>query len=146
MSKFLSLSFVTKRPGRGKGLNFWSVTPEEAYAKQWRQGELIALDALAFMANDGPPRGDLLLQVALDMPRRDDCTGVEFGFMRTIGDFAALARREFGDVFFLKHMAEVDAGSERRLARMAAERSERAKRGTLTRRANKAKRKRAKRA
>ena len=141
MSRFLSLSFVTKRPGRGKGLNFWSVTPEEAYAKQWRQGELLALEALTFMANDGPPRGDLLLHVALDTPRRDDCTGVEFGFMRTIGEFAALARRRFGDVFFLKSMAEIDAGDERLRAQMSAERSEQAKRAARTRRANKAKRK-----
>ncbi len=141
MSRFLSLSFVTKRPGRGKGLNFWSVTPEEAYAKQWRQGELLALEALTFMAIDGHASGDFLLHVALDTTRLYYCTGFEFGFMWTIGEFAALARKRFGNVFFLKYMAESDAGDERLRAQMAAARSEQAKRAARTRRANKAKRK-----
>ena len=142
MSKFLSLSFVTRRPGRGRGLNYWSVTPEEDYAKQWRQGGLLALEALTFMANDRPPSGDLLTHVALDMPRCDERTGVELGFLKTIGEFAVLARRRFGDGFFQTRLAESDAWNEEFLARMASERSEQAKRAARTRRANKAKRKR----
>ena len=142
MSEFFSLSFVTKRPGRGRGFNYWSVTPAEDYEKQWRQGELLALEALTFMANDSPPTGNLLLHVAPDMPHRDEGKGVEFGFMQTIGYFAALARIRFGDGFFREHLAKIDAGNERDLAQMAAERSERAKKGARTRQANRAKRKR----
>ena len=146
MDRFLSLSFVTKRPGRWGGLNYWDVTRVEDHHEQWRQGELLALEALAFIAKNFSLAHDLLLDVALDMPRPGELTPVERGFMRTIGAFAVRAHRRFGDGFFRKHMAEMDAGNERGLAMMAAAlaaaRSEAAKRGARTREANKAKRKR----
>ena len=49
-------------------------------------------------------------------------------FLRTIGEFAAVPHVRFGDGFFREHLAEMDAGNERGLAQMAAERSERATR------------------
>ena len=83
MSRFLSLSFVTKLPGRGAGLNWWDVKPSGDYSEEWPRGELLALEALSLTAKfEDFPRGHLLAQVVLAMPRDGEHTGVELGFLK----------------------------------------------------------------
>ena len=60
MSRFLALSFVTRLPGRGAGLNWWDVKPSGDYSEEWHQGELLALEALSLTAKiEDFPRGHL---------------------------------------------------------------------------------------
>ncbi len=109
MSRFLALSFVTRLPGRGGGLNWWDVKPSGDYTEEWHQGELLALEALSLTAKfEDFPRGHLLAQVALAMPRDGEHTGVELGFLNCIGEFAAEARRVVGDHGYRRYMAERD--------------------------------------
>ena len=137
MSKYLALSFVAKRPGRLSGLNFWNVDPSGDYSEDWHSGELLALEALEFMAKQKEPNSDpsgaLLASAVLDMPRRDDRTGVELGFLNCIGYYAAIARRTFGD----KHYRDFLAESQRRLreadSKMEAKRSEHARKAARAR-------------
>ena len=42
--------------------------------------------------------------VVMAMPRKEDRTGVEVGFLYCIGTFAALYRRVAGDGFYREHM------------------------------------------
>ncbi len=134
MSRYLALSFVTKLPGRGGGLNWWDVKPSGDYGEEWHQGELLALEALSLMAKEEDlPRGHLLGPVVHAMPHEEEKTGVELGFVNCIGTFAAEARRVFGDRGYRQYMAAREAGAKRAVAKAQQERSERARKATRAR-------------
>ena len=134
MSRFLALSFVTKLPGRGGGLNWWDVKPSGDYEEEWHQGELLALEALSHMAKtEDLPRGHLLGSLGISMPRRGEHTGVELGFLNCIGEFAAEGRRAFGDHGYRRYMAKRAAGAKRAIAEAQQERSEHARKAARAR-------------
>ena len=137
MSRYLACSFVTKRPGRKGGLDYWNVKPSGDYAEDWRRGELMALEALEVMALPGglsaDPSGDLLASVALAMPRSGDHTGVELGFLNCIGHFAAIAQRNFGDKHYRDFIAQSQRVTRELYAKMKADCSERARKAAQAR-------------
>lgn len=117
------LPFVTPK---GKGLNFWSVQPVGDYVEQCTQGEELALVALEYMAVKELP-DSFLSWVVMAMPRKEDRTGVEVGFLYCIGTFAALYRRVAGDGFYREHMRAFAEQVEARRESEAQDRSERAR-------------------
>ena len=131
----LALSFVVKRPGRKGGVIFWNVDPSGDYTNDWESGELLGLEALEFMARETETglSGDLLVRVVLAMPREDDRTGVELGFLRCIGHFAALARQRFGDKHYRDWREQRARFGREQDDKMAAERSERARKAAQAR-------------
>ena len=134
MSRYLALSFVTRLPGRGAGLNWWDVKPSGDYEEDWHQGELLALEALSFVAEvEDFPRGWFLNQVALAMPRHGEHTGIELGFLHCLGDFAVEARRTLGDHWYRRYLAAREAGAKRAIAEAQQERSERARKAAHAR-------------
>ena len=135
MSIYQALSFVAERPGRNGGIIFWNVTPSGDYQKDWDSGDSMGLEALEFMAGraDFGLPGDLLVRVVLDMPREDDRTGIELGFLRCIGYFAALARQTFGDKFYRDWREQQARFVREEFAKMAAARSEHARKAARAR-------------
>ena len=114
------LPFVTPK---GLGLNFWTVQPVEGYTEQCAQGQELALAALEHMAAIEDP-GGLLSWVVMAMPRKQDHTGVEVGFLTCIGTFAALYRRAAGDGFYRERMRTFAEQIEALQESAAQERSE----------------------
>ena len=136
MSKCLELSFVTKRPGRNGGLNFWGVDHSGGFQEQWRRGELMALEALDLMVredDDGLIRNHLLGWVALDMESVGEDRRVRLGFMNCIGAFAVAARGDFGDEWFRQYLEKADAALDAVFASEKARRSEHARKAANAR-------------
>ena len=79
--KVTDLPFVKNRKGRRC---FWHVSPTGRYAEDCIIGNYYALEAVAYMRAKGFP--PLLGWIARDMPRADDYTGVEVGFMHAISE------------------------------------------------------------
>lgn len=80
--KVTDLPFVKDR--KGKPRSFWHVAPTGRYAEDCIIGRYYALEAVAYMRlKSFPP---LLGWIARDMPRADDFTGVEIGFMHGIAE------------------------------------------------------------
>ena len=125
MSQCLELSFVKDRVGGGR--NFWSVDHSGTYREQWRRGQLLALEALDFMAEDDRMGRWLLGRISGDMQQHEDGKGVELGFMNCIGEFATLGLAIMGDEFYRQRMADGDAAHIAALADEKAKRSERAR-------------------
>ena len=94
---------------------------------------MFGLEALEFMAKQTEPSSDLLIWIVLDMPREDDRTGIELGFLRCIGDFAVLARRRFGDRYYRDWRERKARFVREELAKMAVERSEHARKAARAR-------------
>lgn len=92
------LSFVADRDGkalpkpeRGQWERcFWNVRPSGHYAKDCATGRALALEFLAYEAEDEGGPGALQL-IVKDMPR--DLTGIEIGFLSTVGRAAGASVR-----------------------------------------------------
>ena len=136
MSEYLDLSFVTERPGRLQGLNFWDFEPSGDYVEDWGTGELLGLEALEFMAKRSPdslPGAYLLASVVLDMPRGDDRTGLELGFLNCIANFAMIARSRFGDKHYRDYLEQRRLRVREMIAQDAANRSEQGRKAARAR-------------
>lgn len=83
--KIRDLPFVAKRRPDGEpGRHFWSVTPTGDYATDCLIGRQYALEAVHYMRVTGCP--PLLTWIVLDMPRRQDRSGIEVGFLHTVAE------------------------------------------------------------
>ncbi len=93
-----------ERPRRTAAHDFrCDVEPEGDWMLAWRQGELLALDALDRMvrADDGGfTLRHFLGDLALDRPSADEYRGVVLGFFNAIGAFAAQTRQVHGDTWY----------------------------------------------
>ncbi|MEZ0137343.1 MAG: hypothetical protein AB9Q17_02210 [Candidatus Reddybacter sp.] len=80
------LPFVKDKPGPS-GRLFWDVKPNGNYGDECLIGTSYALDALQYLiAGEFSP---MLAWAVGDMPRREDRSGIEVGFLTTIADYAA---------------------------------------------------------
>lgn len=105
------LPFVaTEKSPKGQllTLGFWSVEPAKDRFDHWAQGEELALTALDYMVTQSRAPGWLLASVVMDMPRAQDRTAVELGFLNCIGAFAAIYRLMHGNGFYRKAMQKCD--------------------------------------
>ena len=90
----LSLSFVTdKRPGSRGPRCFWNVEPTGDYTADCEKGHELALEAVACIRKE---RFDYLLNwIVEDMPRGEEMTGIEVGFLSSVAHIAAHGEASF---------------------------------------------------
>ncbi len=81
------LPFVTNH-GKGKKAtrSFWDVKPNGNYLDECLIGEAYALEALQYMMAKKLP--SLVTWAVLDMPREENRSGIEIGFISTIAEYA----------------------------------------------------------
>ena len=129
------LSFVKdyKEPlPNGQLRSFWNPPPPAGDVFQVeRQGNLIALEALAYMAKE--EFSPLLGLIALDMPRRPDITGIEVGFFCCVARFALATHGTYGDRWYRDHMVRRFDAMHQMAEREKRERSERARKAAKAR-------------
>lgn len=77
--------FASQRPSkqRPSSRNFWKVAPTGDYGRDCKIGYEFALLFLA--AEESAEGGTLLPSVVADMPRGENLTGIEIGFLTFIG-------------------------------------------------------------
>ena len=85
------LPFVSDRGGRRV---FWDVSPTGRYPEDWALGEYYARALLALWRSQREPFPFCLGWIVRDMPRGQDMTGIEYGFLATLADVITLCGKE----------------------------------------------------
>jgi hypothetical protein len=108
------LSFVVDRKNGRKRLPrcFWNVQPTRRYSADLKTGRHLALEYLRFCQRGNVP----LAWIIMDMPRQEDRSGIDIGFLSVVGDVAASAVKVFGMDKLELHVERIDRENEELMA------------------------------